>query len=121
MAIQDNNLKKILIGIHNKGAASLFLDCSKEMGYSADLVSTPEDMLTKIKDNDYCRYLMDGNLGSPCGEDITPAKKSYNLIKDKKDAKFLAITGYLNTLENLKKENIPCRDRNDLNFFEFLE
>jgi len=115
--------KTALLGIHD-GLADPLTDGFKLWGYSINLTDNPKEMLEKATEKEYDVYLMDVNLGKPNTTDIIPAIEIYNLIKSRvenKEAKFLAISGNINSISLARKQGVPAKRKSDFSLRDFLK
>lgn len=107
--------RRILIGVHNPRLLEQCIDFSQVMGYTViDSTINFDEMLKKAKEDEYSRYLMDVNLGYPDTINITPAFEIWNIVAPKVEkglAKFVAISGNIDAVEQAKKTGIPAEDK----------
>jgi len=103
--------KKAIIGIHDdtyRHTIKRFLTMNE---FEVTATREVNDMIGYLKTNSYNAVIMDLNLGKPGTVWIEPAKKVFPLIGD---AKYIGISGNLDTLKLAKNESIPATDTSDL-------
>ncbi|MFA5019624.1 MAG: hypothetical protein WC533_00845 [Candidatus Pacearchaeota archaeon] len=117
--------KKALVGLHYAPIKPFIGRALKRFGYEVDIVSSPDDMIDKTTGTEYDFYLMEANLGTPGGTDITPSLTIYKLVEERvksRKAKFLAVSGNYQTVDIAKRNGIPARPSGDvfMNLFDSL-
>ncbi len=115
-----------LVGLHDKMLVSAVRDALDYFGYKADFVTAPVEMIRLAQEKPYDCYLMDLNLGSPGGEDISPAESIYGIVKQRVEsgrAKFLAISARERVVKAALAKGIPSKDKGNpyFNLIDWLE
>lgn len=121
--IFENNMemkKKALLGFHNYQNLYQYARKLDEQGYSVVKTESIKKMLEQARKDEYSLYLMDVNLGVPAGEDITPSRQMYELVKQRVEsgeAIFLAVSHSWEPLARAINEGILVMEKKDLSDF----
>jgi len=104
----------ILLGIHHPLTVLGISSSCEALGYPVDSVSSTEEMLAKIKQREYKRYIMDLNLGHRNSPSIVPAIMIYDVVREQIEsqrAKFLGIATNQQALAAAREIGIPAIDK----------
>ena len=111
--------RKALLGLHNPRDFEAFSWMFESSGFSVDYANSMREMLDKMTQAEYEWYFMDANLGIEGGRDITPAKRIYELVKDrvkKGEARFLALSYSDGIVKKVEDEGIPAMDKSKFSY-----
>ena len=107
--------KTALIGLHDYVLKENVEALAEIRGYYVKVIDTFEEMEAQAQAKDYDRYLMDANFGHSGSPDVTPSETIWNLPQVKErvergEAKFIAVSSGLKTIENATEKGIPAED-----------
>ena len=114
-------MKTALIGLHDEQLLSVVSTVARIRGYDLRIVRSIAEVLTETNSNNYDRYLMDINLGSP-GKMIIRAKEVYELIQNKygnAKERFIGISGHSEIVRAGILAGVPCEFK-PFNLLRFL-
>ena len=103
-----------MLGIHHPLTVLGISSSCEALGYPVDSVSSTEEMLAKIKQREYKRYIMDLNLGHRNSPSIVPAIMIYDVVREQIEsqrAKFLGIATNQQALAAAREIGIPAIDK----------
>jgi hypothetical protein len=127
-------MPKALLGLHDgrRGEDEIFTDglvIELDMeGYEYERVRSVDEMLRAMglekggmvddaPRNPFDMYVMDVNLGCPCGEDYRPAATVYQHVKkqvEAGEAKFMAVAANSAVVRKAQESGIPCCEKTGL-------
>jgi hypothetical protein len=118
--------KSVLVGLHSSGAIKTVCEIDADArGYACDCASSFEEMLAKTRGKKYGKYYMDINFGRPNREDIEPARRIYELVRERVErgeADFLAVSANQDIATLAREAGIPsaCKFDECADFKVFL-
>ncbi|MSR85767.1 hypothetical protein EXS74_00045 [Candidatus Woesearchaeota archaeon] len=100
--------RRALIAMHDLSWRETIEELAQDKGWQIHSVATLDDMLARMDERNYGLYVMDPNLGTYGGRDITPAETVYERVRVQPGVKFLAISGSDRVILACKEKGIPA-------------
>jgi hypothetical protein len=102
--------KSALIGMHHESLLDSMKLWLKFYEFNTYTAPTKDEMLRLLGERKYDLCLMNANLGTPRGLDISPCREVYSALRSRpgyQETFFLAFSGFQETVENALREGIP--------------